>query len=61
MKTKEMKDQMRWFSGPYPGLRLATLVLRERWIRLYKLYTVIHLNRLELHTQTYTRSFMQHF
>ena len=33
--------------GPYPGLSLGTPVLWKCWIRLYKRYIVIHLNRLE--------------
>ena len=48
-------------TGPCPGLRLGTPMLRKCWIRLYKRYTVIHLNRLELQTQVYTRSLIQHF
>ena len=43
------------------GLSLGTPVLQKCWINLYKRYIVINLNRLELQTQTYTRSLIQHF
>ena len=56
---KETKTN--YFTGPYPGLRLDIPVQRKCWIRLYKRYTVIHLNRLELQTQAYIRSLIQHF
>ena len=48
-------------TGPYPRLRLDTNVQRKCWIRLYKRYIVLHSNRLELQTQAYTRSLIQHF
>ena len=48
-------------AGPYPGLSLGTTVLRKCWTRLYKRYIVIHLNRLELQMQAYTRSLTQQF
>ena len=48
-------------SGPYTGHSLGTPVLRKWRMRFYKGYIVIHLNRLELQTQAYTRSLIQHF
>ena len=48
-------------TGPYPGVSLGAPVLRKCWIRLYKQYIVMHLNKLELQTETYTRSLIQHF
>ena len=36
-------------------------MLRKLWIRLYKRNIVIHLNRLDLQTQEYTRSLIQRF
>ena len=47
-------------TGPYPGLSLSTPVQRKCWICLYKRYIVLHLNRLELKTQSYIRSLIQH-
>ena len=48
-------------AGPYPEPSLGAPVLRKYWICLYKGYIMIHLNRLELQTQAYTRSLIQHF
>ena len=47
-------------TGAYSGLRLGTSVLMKCWIRLYKQNNMIHLNRLELQTQTYTKTLIQH-
>ena len=55
----DMFINIRHNSGPYPGLSLGTPVLWKCRIRLYKRYIVIHLNRVELHTQACTRSLVQ--